>query len=245
VTSVDDSNKLVALQRARERLELALATDAGWRALRRLGAADGGGREAAGLEAKLLANPLYRAWKNVHAAIEARQAGGPLSASLPNPVPAGTHNSGEGRADRAQAEARHEPGANSGARQPPDPPPQRRALGATGDGAGRVTPGFAGAAENEASVSFIARTPAQAPLRPLQDRDRPQRWRGGPACDASAPVQRDDPADQDGAPAPGGPLPAGSDPREAEVSVVSVDARRHASAVERLLRALHGDKTAP
>src|SRR5262249_51264957 len=88
----------------------------------------------------------------------------------------------------------------------------------------------------EASVSFIARTPALP--RPLPEREQPQQ--GLPHCDASG-SSAEKAGGSDGA-ANGGPLPAAAAAEEAEVSVVSVDARRHADAVARLLRALHGDR---
>jgi len=71
VTSIDETNKLLALERARARLEAALATDADWQAL-----AGSGPAGAATLETRLLSNPLFRAWKTVSAAIAAQQANG-------------------------------------------------------------------------------------------------------------------------------------------------------------------------
>jgi len=71
VTSIDETNKLLALERARARLEAALATDADWQSL-----AGSGPAGAATLETRLLSNPLFRAWKTVSAAIAAQQANG-------------------------------------------------------------------------------------------------------------------------------------------------------------------------
>ena len=188
VTSVDESSKLVALKRARQRLELALAADADWQALGRCRVADEGGGEAERLEAKLLRNPLFRAWKNVNGAIEARTWRAPVAP-------------GQGRIDRAQV-----------------------------------------APEAEASVSFRARMPSQAPPGPLPQRGQVEGWPSSARFDVPAESRED--AGRGGALARD-PLPGAAAAPEAEVSVVSVDARRHAGAVERVLRALHGDKSAP
>jgi hypothetical protein len=176
VTPVDETSKLRALWRARERLEAALAADERWQTLQNLGA-PAGARDgaAARLEAQLLSNPVYRAWKNVSAAIAARQpeaANAAGSASLAAPT----------------------------------------------------RPAGALASEEEASVSFIALTPGRARMEPPAAGIAQQGWRSFEGQDGLSAMHAED--------AP----PC----EEAEVSVVSVDARRHAGAVDRLLRALRG-----
>src|SRR5262245_37721376 len=181
-------SKLAALWRARERLEVALAPDESWQLLQRLGGAAGGrGAEAASLEAQLLSNPVYRAWKNVNAAILARQpdkanAAGPAPLTQATPTLAAAH-----------AAERSEP---------------RR-------------PGTGALAEEEASVSFVARTPVPARM------EEPPHGQGRSPEGQNQMFAR--------------PEAEGPQCEEAEVSVVSVDARRHADAVDRLLRALRGD----
>lgn len=197
VTAVDENSKLAALRRARERLELALAVDDSWLTLRRSRAAAGSG-EASRLEAGLLSNPLYRAWKNVNAAIEARQRIEPVGALPANAEPPGS--------------------------QPPS--------AAAGEGSMKPAAAIVAAAtEEEASVSFVARTPMLAPPLPA-----PPHWRPAPFAQQLERLPAEQGSDQ--------ARPDAGQSEEAEVSVVSVDARRHAGAVERLLRALRGDKSA-
>jgi hypothetical protein len=207
VTAIDESSKLAALKRARERLEAALAVDENWQALRRFGAAaEAGAGEAARLEALLHSNPLYRAWKNVNAAIEARRTQNPVD-TLPGvqTPPAAAH-------------------AVDAARACPAP-----------SGADRQQAKLTAA---EASVSFVARAPAPALPRSLPDREQPQQDSLHVEPRGSSVEKAGGIAGQ----ANGSPLPAAAAAEEAEVSVVSVDARRHADAVERLLRALHGHR---
>src|SRR5262249_39881488 len=198
VTGVDEDSKLVALWRARERLEVALAADESWQMLQRLGTGGAGqGRAAAGLQAQLLSNPGYRAWKNVNAAIKGRQpqgAGAAGPAALAQAAPA-----------HPASVAPAQPGGET-------EEPSLLAVGAL-------------ASEEEASVSFVARAPAPARMeRPAQ---------GAPHGHARSHDDQD--------PLPAMPAEEGSRCEEAEVSVVSVDARRHAGAVDRLLRALRGE----
>jgi hypothetical protein len=208
VTAVDESSKLAALKRARERLEAALAADENWQALRRFGAAaEAGAGEAARLEALLQTNPLYRAWKNVNAAIEAR---------------------------RTQNNVGTLPGAQTSPAVAHGVDPARACPAASG--ADRQQAKLTSA---EARVSFVARAPPPALPRSLPDREQPQQ--GSPHVDPGG-ASAEKAGGTDGA-ANGGPLPAAAAAEEAEVSVVSVDARRHADAVERLLRALHGHRT--
>ena len=211
MTSVDDVSKLRALQRARDRLETALATDEGWQALLQSHAMTGeDGGESASLEAGLLrSNPLYRAWSNVNAAIEARQRGGPPKASGAAPAYASTSASDlVSSRDRAQgADAGRAPAGQR--EQPRQCPPS----------------------ETEASVSFVALAPsAPTHQRQLQHLEALRAPTGLPAV-------------QDHEPAAGAATgaTAGGGGEEAEVLVVSVDARRHAGAVDRLLRALRGE----
>jgi len=195
VTAADEDSKLVALWRARERLEVALAADETWQMLQRLGTGAAG--QAASLEAQLLSNPVYRAWKNVNAAIKGRQ---PQGASVAGPAPL---------APAAPARpASVEPAQLGGESQEPG----RLAVGAR-------------ASEEEASVSFVARAPAPARMK------RPAE--GAPHGHARSHDAQD--------PLSAIPEEGGSRCEEAEVSVVSVDARRHAGAVDRLLRALRGE----
>jgi hypothetical protein len=209
VTSLEDMSKLKALRRARERLETALATDAGWQALQRSSATAGaGGGETAGLQAELMrSNPLYRAWTNVNAAIEARQDNGAkdvAGATAPPPSPSAS-DLDAGRLGRQGIDAMGVGPRELGLRPPP---------------------------EEEASVSFVARS---SPLGP-SDGPPVQRVQAVRAH-ASLPVtQGHEPAGRQGTPAV-----EGWQGQEAEVSVVSVDARRHAGAVDRLLRALRGE----
>lgn len=210
MTSLDEVSKLKALRRARERLETALATDAGWQALLRCsGTAGAGGGETARLQAELMrANPLYRAWSNVNAAIEARQDDGAKDVSGAT----APHSSLSARDLDAGRLGRQSIGATAmGPRElGPRPPPN----------------------EEEASVSFVAHPP---PLGP-SDGPQVQRSEAAPAH-TSLPVTRGhEPAER-----PGTPAVDGWQGKEAEVSVVSVDARRHAGAVDRLLRALRGE----
>lgn len=197
MTAVDENSKLTALRRARERLELALAVDDSWQTLRRSRAAASSG-EASRLEAGLLSNPLYRAWKNVNAAIEARQRIEAVGALPANTAPPG-----------------------------PQPP-----SAVAGEGSMKPTAAIVVAAtEEEASVSFVARTPALAPPLPAPPHARPAPF--AQQLERFAAEQGSDQARPDAGPS-----------EEAEVSVVCVDARRHAGAVERLLRALRGEKSA-
>jgi hypothetical protein len=215
VTSVDEMSKLKALRRARERLESALATDKGWQALLRCSATAGAeAGEIARLEAGLLrSNPLYRAWMNVNAAIEARQRSGPIDASgatAPRPSTSSSDlDPGLARRQRNDDDAR----------------------GAGPRGLARQSP----PSEEEASVSFVALTPLLAPSNGRQ----PQR-------SAALPAPSGLPARQGHEPPESGAPPGVQDwgGEEAEVSVVSVDARRHAGAVDRLLRALRGETNA-
>jgi hypothetical protein len=195
VTSVDDNSKLVALWRARERLEVALAADRNWQLLQGSAGAGGCDREAASLETQLLSNPVYRAWKNVNAAIQARQ---PEAASA------------AGLGPRAQEVPPHLPGAEAAQAGEESSERRRRTAEAL-------------AIEEEASVSFVARTPAAA-RREAPAQERPYGHGRNSQRGLSARAEAD-----------------GSGWEEAEVSVVSVDARRHAGAVDRLLRALRGE----
>jgi len=212
VTSIDDVGKLKALRRARERLETALAADAGWQALLQSRATTGeDGGETAGLEAGLLrSHPLYRAWSNVNAAIEARS--GPTEAPGAAPAPASTPAS-----DLVSSRASRQ-GDDDIVRAP--------------TGQRELPPRWLPSAEEEASVSFVARAPLPTPTHERQ----PQRLEA-----LRAPTGL--PAMLDLEPAARGTTrgTAGGEGEEAEVSVVSVDARRHAGAVERLLRALRGE----
>jgi hypothetical protein len=222
VTLGDDTSKLLALERARQRLEAALANDDGWRALRRLNAAaDRGGGEAGRLEIPMLANPLYRAWKNVNAAIEARQSDRSAdcgSASVwPSPQAgvglAATGKVANLKAGKDPTESRGGAGQRQGDRAVPVPTP-------------------------EASVSFIVRASAPARAASEQRQAEPRgpsqaEQQGQHPLAASGPPFADDAVAVPSAPA-----------EEAQVAVVSVAARRHADAVERLLRALHGQEGA-
>ena len=138
MTAVDDTSKLRALWRARERLEAALAADERWRRLQNLGAtAAARDPEAASLEGQLLSNPVYRAWKNLSAAIAARQP------------------------EAANAAASASPAAQSCPDAPLAPSPGRPPWPA---GMGEAAPSArtgAPASEEEASVSFVALTPAR------------------------------------------------------------------------------------
>jgi hypothetical protein len=201
VTAVDETSKLRALWRARERLEAALAADESWQTLQNLGT-PAGTRDGAAerLEAQLLSNPLYRAWKNVSAAIAARRpeaATAAGSACLAAPI-------------RPDA--------------PLPPPPAQPPWPAGAGGAGPTAPAAARASEEEASVSFVALTPARAGMEP---------GAGVPQQGSSSFKGQDGLSAMHAADAP----PC----EEAEVSVVSVDARRHAGAVDRVLRALRGE----
>ena len=213
--SVDEMSKLNALRHARERLETALATDEGWQALRRSSAAAGAeAGEAARLEAGLLrSNPLYRAWSNVNAAIEARQRSDPIDAPGP-PAPRPSTSSSDLDPGLVRRQRNDDPVRGTG--------PQ---------GLAAQSP----PSEAEASVSFVA-------LRPLpaaSDGRQPLRSAASPAP-TGLPVRHGlDPLERGVTPGLEG---WGSE--EAEVSVVSVDARRHAGAVDRLLRALRGETNA-
>ncbi|HEU0159215.1 MAG TPA: hypothetical protein VFR00_07870 [Hyphomicrobiaceae bacterium] len=219
--SVDEESKLVALRRARERLEVALAADESWQTLQRLGAATPGrDQEAGSLELRLQSSPIYRAWKNLNAAIEARQRDGagsagaaPAAQEIPGHAPERTLPGGEttapGRPDATArpASVAPAPGAASTSGGAPNVP-------------SRVLP-----AEAEASVSFVARTPTPARWQPSATASSTQRWvgvdgQGGWSALPESQALRDE---------------------EAEVSVVSVDALNHAGAVQRLLRALRGE----
>jgi hypothetical protein len=204
VTSLDEMSKLKALRRARERLETALAMDAGWQALRCSDAAGAGGSATARLQAELMrSNPLYRAWTNVNAAIEARQDNGAKE------VPRTSPSAGDLEAGRLGRRSIDTPGVG------------RRELGP------RPAPN-----EEEASVSFVARPPSDGPpVQPQVQRSQAARDQMGFTA-----TQSDEPAERQGAPAV-----EGWQGKEAEVTVVSVDARRHAGAVDRLLRALRGE----
>jgi len=207
VTSVDEMSKLRALRRARERLETALASEEGWQALRRSKAVAGaGGGETARLETELRSNPLYRAWTNVNAAIEARQRGGRSDASGPTAPPASTS-----AADLDPGRARLQSNDGHAGAELREPDPQ------------------SASSEEEASVSFVAFVPP-APTtggRPAEPLRTP--------ASLPPPQSHKAPESTSGAEAWGG--------EEAEVSLVSVDARRHAGAVDRLLRALRGETT--
>jgi len=201
VTPVDETSKLRALWRARKRLEAALAADASWQTLQSLGTAAGAtDGVAASLEAQLLSNPVYRAWKNVSAAIAARQ---PEAANAGSASPAA-----QARPDAAQP-----------------PPPAQPPWPAGAADTAPTAPDGALASEEEASVSFVALTPAAARLEPPAAAIPQQGWRSfeGPEGLSTTPAEEASPGE------------------EAEVSVVSVDARRHAGAVDRLLRALRGE----
>jgi hypothetical protein len=200
VTPADETSKLSALRRARERLELALAKDDDWQALNNASAAAGrDGGDTVGREAMLLAHPLYRAWKNVTAAIAAQ---------------------GGGRCDAEPGHLRKPPAGGTG-------PIFAAELAADGRGGSDRPPmQVLAAQQEEASVSFVARTPPQAPLDPPRPRAEPPR----PPWEAGQQPSKHDPSQG----------LAASRAEEAEVSLVSVDARRHQGAVERLLRALRG-----
>jgi hypothetical protein len=205
VTSVDEMSKLEALRRARERLETALATDEGWQALLRSSAnpgADGG--DTAKLEAGLRSNPLYRAWTNVNAAIEARQRSGPIEASGAAAPRTSTSSSDR---DPGRASRQGNDDVRAGGELAPQSPLR----------------------EEEASVLFVALTPLPAPSEPRRSEA------------LSTPTAL--PATQGHEPPECGATRGGEgwDGEEAEVSLVSVDARRHARAVDRLLRALRGE----
>jgi hypothetical protein len=234
VTLADDTSKLLALERARQRLEVALADDEGWRALRRLDTTpDLGAGEAARLEILLLSNPLYRAWKNLNAAIEAKQSGRP-PASSPPAVSGAQAGPGLG----ATAGADFEPEAGGAVRRGgacPSAPaaadlPARakRPASALQHQVERAV----AVRTQEASVSFIMRGLRQRPA--LAARAQREAERRQPR------LQEEFPPPPNGAVAnPEGPL---APVEEAEVAVVSVAARRHAGTVERLLRALHGQE---
>ena len=122
---------------------------------------------------------------------------------------------------RASASARHVDASRSG----------RQSIDATGMGPRERGPPSQ-PNEEEASVSFVALSP---PRGPSDGRHVPrsQALRSLP----SLPVTPgDEPAERQSTPAVDG-----WQGKEAEVSVVSVDARRHAGAVDRLLRALRGE----
>ena len=202
MTPVDETSKLRALWRARERLEAALAADASWRTLQNLGSAAGAtDGAAASLEAQLLSNPVYRAWKNVGAAIAARQPEAANAAGSASPA-------AQARADAAQS-----------------PPPAQPPWPAGAADTAPTAPNGALASEEEASVSFVALTPAGGRMGPPALGIPQQGWRSfeGPEGLSATPAEGASPGE------------------EAEVSVVSVDARRHAGAVDRLLRALRGE----
>jgi hypothetical protein len=113
--------------------------------------------------------------------------------------------------------------------EPPGPQPPSAVAG---EGSMKPTAAIVVApTEEEASVSFVARTPALAPPRPAPPHARPAPF--AQQLERLAAEQGSDEARPDAGPS-----------EEAEVSVVSVDARRHAGAVERLLRALRGEKSA-
>lgn len=215
MTSVDEMSKLKALRRARERLETALATDEAWQAMRRTSAAVGAeAGEAARLEAGLLrSNPLYRAWSNVNAAIEARQRSHPIDApgaTAPRPSTSSSDlDPGLARRQRNDDPMRGTGPRGLAAQSPPS--------------------------EAEASVSFVALTPLPAPSDGRQ-----------PLRSAALPAPTGLPARHGPDPLESGATPGleGWGGEEAEVSVVSVDARRHAGAVDRLLRALRGETNA-
>jgi hypothetical protein len=219
--SVDEESKLVALRRARERLEVALAADASWQTLQRLGAGSAGrDQETASLELRLQSSPIYRAWKNLNAAIEARQrdsAGSagtaPLTPKIPGHPPERTAPGGEKTA----------PGRADATAHPASPAPAPGVTSTSG-GTPNVPPGVL-PTEAEASVSFIARTPTPARWQPSATATSAQRWAGVEGQGGwSALPERQALRDE-----------------EAEVSVVSVDALNHAGAVQRLLRALRGE----
>jgi hypothetical protein len=202
VTPVDETSKLRALWRARERLEAALAADESWQTLQNLGTAAGAtGGAAASLEAQLLSNPVYRAWKNVSAAIAARRPEAANAASSASPA----------------AQARPD------ALLPPAPAQAPWPAGVAD--AAPSAPNGALASEEEASVSFVALTPARARMDPPAAAIPQQGWRSFDGLDglSATPAAEAQPCE------------------EAEVCVVSVDARRHAGAVDRLLRALRGE----
>ena len=209
MTSVDEMSKLKALRRARERLEQALASEEGWQALRRSNVMAGtGGGETTRLETELRSNPLYRAWTNVNAAIEARQRGGRIDASGPIAPPASTTAA---ELDPGRARLQGNDGHAGAELREPDPQ---------------------SASSEEASVSFVAfASPAPttggrpaAPLHTPASLPPPQSHMAPEGAATSAPE-------------------AWGGEEEAEVSLVSVDARRHAGAVKRLLRALRGETT--
>jgi hypothetical protein len=209
VTSVDEMSKLKALRRARERLETALAADEGWQALLRSSATAGTeAGETGRLQARLLANPLYRAWTNVNAAIEARQRSGPIDATAPRPSTSSSDLDPSLARRQRNDDAVREAGSRGLAQSPPG--------------------------EEEASVSFVALAPLPAP----SDGRQPRR--------SALPAPTGLPARQ-GHEFPDSGATRGVEDwqgEEAEVSVVSVDARRHAGAVDRLLRALRGETNA-
>jgi hypothetical protein len=257
VTGVDENSKLAALRRARERLELALAADDNWQTLRRSLAAAGSG-EASRLETALLSNPLYRAWKNVNAAIEARQRSGPVgtllaSAEPPSSQPPSAAAAAKGRADFSQPSVAECNATVAIGWTTQLGPPQEwaedvrlaRTLPAPSSpaaGGGQMKPAtriVAAATEEEASVSFVARTPALGPSLPAPPHARP-----GAFAQQLERLAAEQGGDSDHARPAAGQIGDLSHSREAEVSVVSVDARRHAGAVERLLRALRGEKSA-
>jgi len=202
-------SKLKALRRARERLETALASEEGWQALLRSKAMAGaGGGETTRLETELRSNPLYRAWTNVNAAIEARQRGGRVDASGPT-APAASTIAADLDPGRARLQGND---GHAAELREPDP--------------------HSASSEAEASVSFVAfASPAPTnggrPAEPLR-------------TPASLPPPQSHKAPESAATS--GPEAWGGE-EEAEVSLVSVDARRHAGAVDRLLRALRGETT--
>ena len=257
MTGLDENSKLAALRRARERLELALAADDRWQTLRRSLATAGSG-EASRLEAALLSNPLYRAWKNVNAAIAARQRSGPVgalpaNAEPPSPQALSAAAAPEGRADFSQPNvAECDDMVATGWTTQPEAPQERagdvwlaRTLPAPSSpaaGKGQMKPArpiVAAATEEEASVSFVARTPALAPPLPAPPHARP-----GAFAQQLERLAAEQGSDSDQARPAAGQIGDLCQSQEAEVSVVSVDARRHAGAVERLLRALRGEKSA-
>jgi hypothetical protein len=203
VTPVDETSKLRALWRARERLEAALAAEESWQTLQGLGTGAGArSGAAASLEAQLLSNPVYRAWKNVSAAIAARQ---PEAAHAADPA-----------LRAAQVQARPEALlAHPPAAEPSPADPGGAAPSAYNDGL----------ASAEASVSFVAPAPEPARMEAPAADIPLQGWRSlqRPAGLSANPEQAVSPCE------------------EAEVSVISVDARRHAGAVDRVLRALRGE----
>ena len=202
MSSSDETSKLQALERARARLEAALAADADWQTLRCTSAAG-----AATLDTRMLSNPLYRAWKNVTAAIAARRA--ERDPSAPDGASAAANGGERSRYDGRPVVAGAARTANGD-------------LGAATAAEDAALPLVWAASEPEARVSFVAR--GAAPASPAA---------AGPKPDLPDAARRHSPS--------GNGEDAAARVEEAEVSVVSVDQRRHAGAVARLLRALHGE----